>query len=148
MRLLCGSYNTGMWYGKISRRGLYTCGKYGKWRWHWNLMILFSKQRQKVFVQSDLHAITHLYINRYENVKRIIQTWWKIYRPNLEPGKRWTVNRRVVGSKSPILVGQLSPSIVHKILKLWDFAQSLIKALTTFFWYAQGNLKVVRNCQN
>ena len=28
----------------------------------------------------------------------------------------------------PQVVGQLSPSIVHKMLKLWDFALSLIKA--------------------
>ena len=31
-------------------------------------------------------------------------------------------------SEASILVGQLSPFLVHKILKLWDFAQSLIKA--------------------
>ena len=34
------------------------------------------------------------------------------------------------------LVGQLRPSIVHKMLKLWDFALSFIKAKATFFWYA------------
>ena len=34
------------------------------------------------------------------------------------------------------LVGQLSPFIVHKMFKLSDFVLSLIKAWTTFFWYA------------
>ena len=38
--------------------------------------------------------------------------------------------------RSPLIVGQLRPSIVHKMLKLWDFALSFIKAKATFFWYA------------
>ena len=48
----------------------------------------------------------------------------------------WHLGKNEFSVDLKTLVGQLRPSIVHKMLKLWDFALSFIKAKATFFWYA------------